>query len=105
MPPRTRLQSGSLKRKYAGSQPESDSRWDPTPTREVDVDDLDLDISYQRDYMEYLERHQRDQKEIWARKKPAKKTWKNPNSDGTPMTDPKRLPRGWIDVEPDLEAE
>lgn len=55
--------------------------------------------------MEYLERHQRDQKEIWARKKPAKKTWKNPNSDGTPMTDPKRLPRGWIDVEPDLEAE
>lgn len=103
MPAQTRLKTGAIKRKYVGPERESDLRWDPTITKDVDVDALDLEKSYQEKYLKWAKEKETEAREKWELERPAKKKWKNPNRDGKPMNDPYRLPRGWVDVEPDLD--
>lgn len=105
MPPQTRLNTGAIQRKYVGPNPEPDSRWDLTITKAVNVDALDLEYSYQEEYLGWAWEKEQEARQKWDRERPAKKKWKNPNRDGKPMNDPYRLPRGWIDIEPDLDNE
>ena len=105
MPPTTRLQSGAIKRKYTGAEQGSNSPWDPTSTKEVNVDALDLHKSYQEEYLSRLADAEDKARLQWEMNRPAKETWKNPNPDKKPMNDPRRLPRGWTDVDFDLADE
>lgn len=80
----------------SSSEPEgySGSPSDPTERKKLNVDDLDLEVSYVGKYQLPEGRTARP---------PRQPRWKAPRNK--PLTDASRLPAGWNDEEPDLDPE
>ncbi|KAJ5587713.1 uncharacterized protein N7459_003478 [Penicillium hispanicum] len=72
----------------------SGSPWDPTERKKLNVDDLDLEISYVGKYR---------LPEANKTRPPRQPRWKAPRNK--PVTDVSRLPAGWNDMEPDLDPD
>ncbi|KAJ5547391.1 hypothetical protein N7494_004976 [Penicillium frequentans] len=75
------------------------SVWDSVDRSPVQLEDLDLDKSYEDDLKEAIKREGDNQ----HLKIPAKQTWINPNPGKVPLYDIEQLPEGWHPAEPDLD--
>lgn len=86
-------QQGQKRERIQKGPTTTGSLWDPTPRRHLNLEDLDLDKSY-----------------VGMIPPPARKEmpprqprWEHTGDE--PLTDPKKLPKGWNTRGPDLEAE